>query len=118
MGKRTVDSHYNCGANVHKIRKTYQSVSWVSQLPLHRGLNNITMRAYVLIDTSLDNAGKIVAELRKRSGVLLSDVVIGPHPIIALIEGEDPSSIAQTILFDIKKIEGVNDLTVYISTEE
>lgn len=118
MGKRTVDSHYNCGANVHKIRKTYQSVSWVSRLPLHRGLNNITMRAYVLIDASLDNARRIAVKLRQRSGVLLADVVNGPHPIIALLEGNDPSIIAQTVLFDIRKIEGVTDLTVYLTSEE
>ena len=76
------------------------------------------MRAYVLIDSSLDNAERIAAKLRQSSGVLLADVVNGPHPIVALVEGEDHSSIAQTILFDIRKIEGVNDLTVYLSTEE
>ena len=85
---------------------------------LHRGLTNIPMRAYVLIDTSLDNAGRIAAELRKRSGVLLADVVNGPHPIIALLAGDDPSTIAQAILFDIRKIEGITDLTVYLSRKE
>jgi nitrate reductase NapAB chaperone NapD len=85
---------------------------------LDRGQNTIPMRAYVLIDASLDNAGKIAAELRQRPGVLLADIVNGPCPIIALIEGDDPSTIAQTILFDIRKVEGVIDLTVYLSTEE
>lgn len=85
---------------------------------LHRGLNNIPMRAYVLIDASLESARRITAELRKRSGVLLADVVNGPHPIIALLEGDNPLTVAQTILFDIRKVKGVTDLTVYLSTEE
>jgi DNA-binding Lrp family transcriptional regulator len=76
------------------------------------------MRAYVLIDTSLDNAGRITEELRKRPGILLADIVNGPHPVIALLEGDDPSTIAQTILFDIRKTEGVTDLTVFLSREE
>lgn len=76
------------------------------------------MRAYVLIDAPLDNAGRIAAELRQRPGVLLADVVHGPHPIIALLGSDAPSTLAQTVLFDIRKIEGVTDLTVYLSTED
>jgi DNA-binding Lrp family transcriptional regulator len=72
------------------------------------------MRAYVLIDTSLDNARRIVTDLRKWPEVLLVDVVNGPQPVIAILEGDDPSSIAQTILFDVRKIEGVSDLIVYL----
>jgi hypothetical protein len=76
------------------------------------------MRAYILIDTSNGNAREIVAELRQRPGVLLADVINGPHPVIALMEDDDPSTIAQAILFDIRRIKGINDLTVYLSTEE
>jgi hypothetical protein len=76
------------------------------------------MRAYILIDASLDNAGRIAKELRQKPGVLLADVVNGPHPVIALLAGDDPATIAQTLLFDIRKIEGVTDLTVYLSQEE
>jgi hypothetical protein len=76
------------------------------------------MRAYVLIDASLDNAGRVIGELRKKKGVLLANIVNGPHPIIALLEGDDPSKIAQTILFDIRKLEGVTDLTVYLIKED
>ena len=75
------------------------------------------MRAYILIDASWSDASRIATELQHKSGVLSVDIVNGPHPIIALLEGEDPSSIAQIILFDIRKIEGVTDLTVYLSKE-
>ena len=75
------------------------------------------MRAYVLIDAAEDRAERITAELRKKPDVLLADVINGPHPVIACIEGASPSSIAQTILFDIRKIKGVKDLTVYLGIE-
>jgi hypothetical protein len=76
------------------------------------------MRAYVLIDTSLGNARRIAVELQRRPAVLLADVINGPHPVIAILEGDDPSTVARAILFDIRKIEGINDLTVYLNSEE
>jgi len=82
--------------------------------PVNRDMDDIPMRAYVLIDTSLDNARRIVTELRKWPAVLLVDIVNGPQPVIAVLEGDDPSAIARTILFDIRRIEGVSDLIVYL----
>lgn len=76
------------------------------------------MRAYVLIDASLNTSREIVTELRKKNGIIVADVVNGPHQIITCIEGKDPASIAQTILFDIRKINGVKDLTVYLGINE
>jgi hypothetical protein len=78
----------------------------------------VRMRAYVLIDAAAGRAKKITAELRKKSGVMMADVINGPHPVIACIEGINPSSIARTVLFDIRNIKGVNDLTVYLSIEK
>ena len=75
------------------------------------------MRAYVLIDTARKDAKKITTELRKRPTVIVADVINGPHPVIACLEADNPASMAQAILFDIRKIEGVQDLTVYLSMD-
>lgn len=75
------------------------------------------MRAYVLIDAALKGAKKITSELRKRPMVIVADVVNGPHPVITCLEADNPASLAQAILFDIRKIEGVKDLTVYLSID-
>ncbi len=75
------------------------------------------MRAYVLIDSTRKAAGKIAAELQDKPGVIVADAVNGPHPVIACVEADNPASIAQTVLFDIRKIEGVKDLTVFLSID-
>jgi hypothetical protein len=75
------------------------------------------MRAYVFIDTTRKGAKKIVTELRRRTSVIVTDVINGPHPVIACLEAENPASMAQIILFDIRKIDGVKDLTVYLSMD-
>jgi hypothetical protein len=78
----------------------------------------LLMRAYVLIDTTLKGAKKITTELRKRPSVIVADVINGPHPVIACLEADNSASMAQAILFDIRKIEGVKDLTVYLSMDD
>lgn len=75
------------------------------------------MRAYVLIDAARKSLKKITAELRQRPGVIVADVINGPHPVIACIEAESPAAMAEVILFDIRKIDGVKDLTVYLSVD-
>ncbi len=75
------------------------------------------MRAYILIDTPKDKASQVVTELRSRREVRLADIINGPTPVIAVLESEDPSSIARVILFDLRRIKGIRDLTVYLSSE-
>lgn len=82
-----------------------------------RSVVSFLMRAYVLIDTVRKSAKKIATELRKRPTVIVADVINGPHPVIACLEADNPASMAQAILFDIRKIEGVKDLTVYLSMD-
>jgi hypothetical protein len=76
------------------------------------------MRAYVLIDAARKSLKKITAELRQRPEVIVADVINGPHPIIACLEAESPAAMAEVILFDIRKIESVKDLTVYLSMDD
>lgn len=78
---------------------------------------HLYMRAYVFIDSTRKAAGKITAELQKNPRIVTADVINGPHPVIACVEAENPSLIAQTVLFDIRKINGVKDMTVYLSTD-
>ena len=75
------------------------------------------MRAYVFIDSTKKAAGRIAAELQKQPRVLTADVINGPHPVIACVQADSSALMAQTVLFDIRKIEGVKDLTVFMSTD-
>jgi DNA-binding Lrp family transcriptional regulator len=77
----------------------------------------LNMRAYVFIDAARKSTKKITAELRQRPEVIVADVINGPHPVIACLEAENPATMAEVILFDIRKIDGVKDLTVYLSMD-
>ena len=72
-------------------------------------------RAYVMIDTEPELTGNVVQVLRRRKDIPLADAVNGPHGAIAVVEGTDAAAVATTILVNIRKIEGVKDITVYLA---
>jgi hypothetical protein len=74
-------------------------------------------RAYVLIDTQSGMAPEVVRKLKEK-GIHQADVINGPHGVIALVEGNNPSDVAVTILNGIRKLDGVTGLTVYLVTEQ
>ncbi len=75
------------------------------------------MNAYVLIDTHPELAQKIAKKLRKKRGVLLVDVINGPHNIMAVLQGIDVDVLAKMVIFEIRKTEGVRDVTVYMASD-
>jgi hypothetical protein len=75
--------------------------------------SNHDTRAYVLIDTEPAMTARVVRNLRHRDDILMADAVNGPHGVIAVVEGRNASEVATTILLNIRKLNGVRDLTVY-----
>jgi hypothetical protein len=76
------------------------------------------MRAYVMIACQAEDRQRITEELHTVAGVVLADIINGPHPVIAVVEGADTAGLADRILFRIRKMEGVKDITVYITKPE
>ena len=64
-------------------------------------------RAYLLIDAAGGHISKVINFLHEKPSVIAVDVVIGPHNVIAVLEGAD----ANTILRDISRIDGVKAVT-------
>jgi hypothetical protein len=75
-------------------------------------------RAYVLIDTEPDMTGRVVQSLRCRKDVHLADAINGPHGVIAVVEGNNASAVATSILLSIRKLQGVKDITVYLAVPQ
>jgi len=75
-------------------------------------------RAYVLVDTERGRASEVVRSLRSQPLVTAADVVNGPYRVIAVIEGSNISTLAKTILVDVRKLDGVKDIIVYMSMPE
>jgi nitrate reductase NapAB chaperone NapD len=78
-------------------------------------LKVIFMRAYVLVDCSPQDIDSIVEGLQCETGVIMVDRVNGPHPVVCVVESEETTGLADKILFHIRKLPGVKDITVYLT---
>lgn len=74
-------------------------------------------KAYVLVETDMGKTVAVANALREKTGVLVSDVVTGPHDIIAVIRAENQEEIAKVVINEIQTIDGVQDTTTYMVIE-
>ncbi len=64
-------------------------------------------RAYILIDAEKGQSSSVVLELDKKPGVLATDVIWGPHDVIALIEADDIEKLMHLVQTDISLVDGI-----------
>ncbi len=68
----------------------------------------MTVKAFILVDTSPGKAREVVQKLRGVKGVIQAHTVTGPHDIIALVESGDVSSLGELVVHNIQSVPGVN----------
>jgi len=68
----------------------------------------MTVKAFILIDTSPGKAREVAAKLRQVEGVSVAHAVTGPHDIIAVAEVADVTALGELIVHGIQSIAGVN----------
>ena len=78
----------------------------------------MSQKAYVLIQTEMGTSASVANALRSKPGVLISDVVSGPHDLVAVVQGEDSDAIARTVINEIQSIKGVTHTTTYMVFED
>lgn len=64
-------------------------------------------RAYVLIDAEKGQSSSVVIALDKKPGVLATDVIWGPHDVVALVEGDDIDKLMHLVQTEISLIDGI-----------
>lgn len=66
-------------------------------------------RAYILIETDLGMAARVVEELHQVEGVRpeATSAVSGPYDVVALVEGETHNSLGRMVVDRIQGIAGV-----------
>jgi hypothetical protein len=79
---------------------------------------SIGSRAYVLIDVKEDSIAEVARYLRDDLGLATVDIINGPYHIVAVMEGTSISSLARTVVVDIRKLSAVRDIVVYMSEPE
>jgi DNA-binding Lrp family transcriptional regulator len=71
-------------------------------------------KAYVLILVETGKAESVVKALRGKPGIAGADMVVGPHDIVATLNGIDADAIARTVVNDIQAIRGVQRTLTYM----
>ena len=71
-------------------------------------------KAYVLIQVETGKAGRVSQALRDKPGILDADLVIGPHDVIAVLQGVDANAIARIVVNEIQAVKGVNRTITYM----
>jgi DNA-binding Lrp family transcriptional regulator len=68
----------------------------------------MSVKAFVLIDTSPGKARDVARKVREVAGVSTAHAVTGPHDIIAIAEAADVSSLGELVVQNIQSVTGVN----------
>ena len=68
----------------------------------------MAVRAYVLIETQVGKAKRVVEAIHGLEGVVSVDVVTGPYDAIATIEGESLTVIGDLITTKVHPITGIS----------
>jgi DNA-binding Lrp family transcriptional regulator len=78
----------------------------------------MSKKAYVMIQTEMGTSASVVNALRSKPEVLISDVISGPHDLVAVVQGDDTDSIARSVINEIQTIKGVKNTTTYMVFED
>jgi len=68
----------------------------------------MSVKAFILIDTSPGKAREVANRLRQVAGVSTAHAVTGPHDIIAIVEAADVTSLGEMIVQKVQSVPGVN----------
>ncbi|MFB0560664.1 MAG: Lrp/AsnC family transcriptional regulator [Candidatus Lokiarchaeia archaeon] len=74
--------------------------------------------AFVLINTEPANEEKVLQEVAKIEGIEEAYILYGVYDILAKIKTESMENLKQTIIWQIRKIEGVVSTLTLIVAEE
>ncbi len=74
--------------------------------------------AFVLINTEPANEEKVLQEVVKIEGIEEAYILYGVYDILAKIKTESMENLKQTIIWQIRKIEGVVSTLTLIVAEE
>ncbi|MBN1374966.1 MAG: Lrp/AsnC ligand binding domain-containing protein [Dehalococcoidia bacterium] len=71
-------------------------------------------KAYVLILVETGKAETVVEALRSKPGITEADMVVGPHDVVAILNGPDAEAIARIVVNDIQSTRGVQRTLTYM----
>jgi DNA-binding Lrp family transcriptional regulator len=71
-------------------------------------------KAYVLIQAETGKAESVTWALKGKPGITAADLVVGPHDVIAVLQGVDADAIARIVVNEIQSVKGVRRTITYM----
>jgi DNA-binding Lrp family transcriptional regulator len=68
----------------------------------------MSIKALVLVETTVDKVTEVTAALMKLDEVTSSDAVAGPYDVIAIVEANDFTVIGHVVTAKIQAISGIS----------
>ena len=68
----------------------------------------MSSKAFIMIETEVGKANKVVAALKEVEGVTTADLVTGPYDVIAVVEGQRLDEIGNIVTGKIQVVPGVS----------
>ncbi|MGH9787889.1 MAG: Lrp/AsnC family transcriptional regulator [Candidatus Acidiferrales bacterium] len=75
------------------------------------------MKAYVLINVRAGKSREVVSKLRNVSGVQSAHACWGRPDVFAVVEAKDDTALAQSVLDNIQKVDGVESTDTHIAID-
>ncbi|KXA97668.1 AsnC family transcriptional regulator [candidate division MSBL1 archaeon SCGC-AAA259I09] len=72
------------------------------------------VKAYILLTSAIGRVKDVFDRLKGLKNVKTVSIVTGPYDLIVLVEAEDLSTLTNTVVEEIREIEGVVDTNTAI----
>ena len=67
----------------------------------------MAVSAYILIQTEVGKASKVVEEIRKLSGIVEADDVTGPYDVVVKAEAGTMDELGKMVVSQVQLVEGI-----------
>jgi len=72
-----------------------------------RGGPEMTVSAYILIQTEVGKAASVASEARKIQGVVSADDVTGPYDVVVIAESENMDELGRMVVSQVQAVDGI-----------
>ena len=78
----------------------------------------MSRKAFLLIQTEVGKADKVIATLKEIAGVRTADRVTGPYDVICVVEGERLDEVGSVVTGKIQRVPGISRIVTCWALKE
>ena len=67
----------------------------------------MTVKAYILVQTTVGKAAEVARQIRLIEGVLLAEDVTGPYDVIVSVEADGVDKLGQLVVARVQAVPGI-----------